>query len=143
MLRDVSLVVHLLGVVLWVGGSATGAWTCAQLALTEGPARGEALGAVRRALLALTVPGLALAWLGGLTMLVSGWTELYARAGWMHGKLTLALALSAVHGVLLGRIRRAASGEREASQSFFAGLAMAIVLVAAAVVSLALLHPGT
>jgi putative membrane protein len=140
-LREVSLVLHLLGVLLWIGGCASAAWTAAQLATAPKEARTAGLAAVRRSLLAIATPGLLLAWLGGLTIFVS-FIDVYRSAGWMHGKLTIALALSAVHGVLVARVRRAASGEREGSQGLFAGLAMALVIGAAIVVALVVLRPG-
>jgi protoporphyrinogen IX oxidase len=141
MLREVSLVLHLLGVVLWIGGCASAAWTAAQLTSVAEGARAEGLAAVRRSLLVIATPGLLLAWLGGLTVFVS-FMDVYARAGWMHGKLTIALALSAIHGVLMARVRRASTGERPGSQGLFAGLGMALVIGAALAVALVVFRPG-
>jgi putative membrane protein len=141
-IRELSLVVHVVGVVLWIGGAATAAWIGAQLALAPKEARAAGLGAARSAILALGTPGLLLAWLGGLVVLVLGWSDVYARAGWMHGKLTIALVLSALTGVLTARIRKAASGEREASSALLGGLAIALVVLAACAVALVLVRPG-
>ena len=141
MLREISLVLHVLGVLLWSGGCASAGGTAAQLSTASPLARTEGLAAVRRSLLVIATPGLLLAWLGGLTIFVT-FLDVYARAGWMHGKITIALVLSALHGVLVARVRRAASGERPASQTVFAGLGMAIVIAAAVVVALVIFRPG-
>ena len=141
MLREISLIVHIAGVVLWVGGAAAAAWTAAQLATASPEARREGLGAVRRALLAVVTPGILLAWVGGLTLFLSA-LDLYARAGYLHGKITIAVVISALHGVLVARVRKAADGTREASAATFGGLAMAIVVLALAAVALVILRPG-
>ncbi len=141
MLREISLLVHVVGVVLWIGGSATGAWTAAQLATAPKEARMPGLGAVRRALLVLTMPGILMAWAGGLTMFLGDF-EMYRHAGWMHGKVTLGLVASALHGVLVARVRKASDGTRDASPGLFGGLAMGIVLVALLVIALVILRPG-
>lgn len=141
MLREISLIVHIAGVVLWVGGAAAAAWTAAQLATASPEARREGLGAVRRALLAVVTPGILLAWVGGLTLFLSA-LDLYARAGYLHGKITIAVVISALHGVLVARVRKAADGTREASAATFGGLAMAIVVLALVAVALVILRPG-
>jgi protoporphyrinogen IX oxidase len=141
MLREISLILHVLGVLLWIGGCASAAWTAAQLYAASAEARKEGLLAVRRSLMVIATPGLLLAWVGGLTIFVTG-IEIYRRAGWMHTKITLALVVAALHGVLLARVRKAASGQREATPQLFSGLAMTIVLLAAVVVVLVVLRPG-
>lgn len=50
--------------------------------------------------------------------------------------------ISALHGVLVARVRKAADGTREASAATFGGLAMAIVVLALAAVALVILRPG-
>lgn len=141
MLRETSLVLHIIGVLLWIGGCASAAWAAGQLALAPAEARKEGLLAVRRSLLVIATPGILLAWAGGLTMFFA-FLDVYARAGWMHGKLTIGLVVAALHGVLVARVRKGATGEREPSQAFFAGVAMTIVLLAAAVVALVVFRPG-
>src|SRR5262245_32141456 len=102
----VSRFLHLLGVILWIGGTLMAALIGS--VLSEGGSR-EAFRAVHRSMLVLSSRGLILAWLGGLVMLAQGWSDYYARAGWMHGKLLLALVASGLTGVIHGRLRRAAS----------------------------------
>ncbi len=139
-MREISLFLHVLGVILWVGGCASAAFNAAQLMGASSAARVEGLSAVRRTLQVVATPGLLLAWLGGLTMFVS-FFDIYARAGWMHGKLTIAILLSAIHGILLARVRRAASSG-SGSAGGFAGFAMALVMGAALVVALVIFRPG-
>jgi putative membrane protein len=139
-MREISLFLHILGVILWIGGCASAAFTAAQLMGTSSAARAEGLSSVRRTLQVVATPGLLLAWLGGLTMFVT-FFDVYARAGWMHGKLTIAILLSAMHGILLARVRRAQSQE-SGSASGFAGLAIALVMGAALVVALVVFRPG-
>lgn len=142
MLRETSLLLHIIGVLLWIGGSASAAWSAGQLALAPAEAREAGLLAVRRSLLMIATPGILLAWAGGLTMFIAYFDDVYRTAGWMHGKLTIGIVVSALHGVLVARVRKAATGEREVSQGFFAGVAMTIVLLGAAAVALVVLRPG-
>jgi protoporphyrinogen IX oxidase len=135
---ELARVCHLFGVLLWVGGMATAAAAGITLAGKPDAQREAGLEAVRAALRVLATPGLLLAWLGGLALLVSGWSEVYARAGWMHGKLTIGILLSGVHGMLLARTRPA---KPAASRPFVIALALTLVL-ALINVSLAILRPG-
>ncbi len=54
----------------------------------------------------VTTPSLALAWGFGVWLaLQAGWFH----SGWLHAKLALVLALSALHGLLSGSLRRASA----------------------------------
>lgn len=139
--RDLAVATHLVGMVLWIGGAVTAAVVAASAA-SEGEAGRPAIAAARRSVLFVATPGMLLAWIAGLSFLVPNFLELYARAGWMHGKLTLLLILSALTGVLTGRLRKAATGTKPASAGLFGGLAIALMLGAAIVVFLAILRPG-
>ena len=56
---------------------------------------------------ALATPGLVLTWLLGILNAVQGdWFD----DGWLHTKLVFVLALSALHGVMLARLRRIEGG---------------------------------
>ncbi len=129
---------HLVGVILWIGGTVA-AGLIASGAKDEAR-QGTAI-AVRRVILMVVTPGMVLAWLAGLTMLVPGWTTLYARAGWMHGKLTGALVATALTGVITGRIRRAAGGD-VGRLGPLRTLALVTLAVAVVVVALAVFQPG-
>jgi protoporphyrinogen IX oxidase len=139
-IQDLALAVHLVGVILWIGGSVAAA--------TVGAFAGEqngnetALKGARRALLWWATPGLLLAWVGGLTMLLPNFTTLYARAGWMHGKLTLLLVATGITGVLTGRLRKAAKGDKPAAPKLLNGLSFGLAALALLIVGLAVLKPG-
>jgi putative membrane protein len=136
---NLAIVVHLLGLLLWIGGATTCAWIAAGLV-----AAGEtkALSSVRSALLAIVAPGISLAAIGGLARLVPGWSAYYAHAPWMHAKLAIGLVLGALHGVLVGRVRKAAKGTQPASPGTFVAIAVAYVVLGLAAVALAILRPG-
>jgi protoporphyrinogen IX oxidase len=56
----------------------------------------------RRLLKAIINPAMIAAWVLGLYLAIDGG---WFRSGWLHGKLLLVIALSAVHGVLVKRTR--------------------------------------
>jgi putative membrane protein len=138
MTQQVALVLHVFGVVLWVGSTVAAAWMAASL-VSDGETK--ALSAIRKTLLMIGAPGMLLAWIAGLAILVPGWDR-YSHAGWMHGKLTIALVLSALHGVLVGRVRRAVAGTATPNASLFVGVAVAYLVLALAAIGLVLLQPG-
>ncbi len=135
---NIALVVHFLGLLLWIGGAITTAWIAAGL-VSAGET--NALSTVRSALLAVVTPGILLATIGGLALLIPAWGAHYAHAPWMHAKLTIGLVLGALHGVLVGRVRRAASG-KPVSPGLFVGIAVAYAVLGLAGVALAILRPG-
>lgn len=134
----IALIVHFVGLLLWVGGAAACAWTAAGLV-----AAGEtkALSSVRSALLAVVLPGMLLALAGGLARLIPGWSTSYAHAPWMHTKLLLGLVLAGLHGLLVARVRKAASGQ-PATPGVFVGIGASYAVVALIAASLAVLRPG-
>jgi uncharacterized membrane protein len=137
-MTQIALVVHVLGILLWVGGTITAGWTAAGLV-----ASGEtkALSSVRSALLAIGAPGILLAFAGGLAQLIPNWSTLYAHAGWMHGKLTIGLVLAGLHGMLIGRVRKAATGEVK-TPGVFMGIAVAYAVLALIALGLLMFRPG-
>jgi putative membrane protein len=107
---ELARIFHVFGLLLWIGGMAAAAVSAIDLAGRPEAERAAGIGAVRGALRALATPGLLLAWLGGIAMLIDGW-DVFVRAGWMHGKLTIGILLSAIHGVLIARTRPGRSSE--------------------------------
>lgn len=105
MILELARIFHIFGALLWVGGMATAAAAAMTLVTKPEAAREPGMDAVRNAMRILATPGLLLAWLGGLAMLISNWSAVYAHAGWAHGKLTVGILLSGVHGMLLARTR--------------------------------------
>lgn len=126
---NVALVLHLIGLVLWLGGATFASWTAASLV-----ASGEtkALASVRSGLLAVVTPGLVLATLGALARLLPGWTAHFAHAPWMHAKITIGIVLAGLHGFLVGRVRKAMRGD-----AVPAGLFVALAVAHAALTTLA------
>lgn len=136
---NIALVVHFLGLMLWIGGAMTCAWMAAGLAASGDT---KALSSVRSALFAIVMPGIVLATIGGLARLVPNWSAHYAHAPWMHAKLTIGLVLGALHGVLVGRVRKAAAGTQPATPGVFVGIAVAYGVFGLLAVALAILRPG-
>lgn len=99
---------HILAVIFWVGGLTTSI----MLMRNAQEPQGATAPAVHRLFQRLINPAMIVAWLAALAMLIDGWSALYARAGWMHGKLTLVVILSALTGVASGRVRRIATGDK-------------------------------
>ena len=135
---NIALVVHFLGLLLWIGGATTCAWIAASV-VSSGETK--ALSSVRSALLAIVMPGLLLATIGGLARLIPNWSALYAHAPWMHAKLTIGLVLAALHGVLVGRVRKASTGTPVAP-GIFVGIGVTYVVLGTVAVALAILRPG-
>ncbi|WP_234902693.1 CopD family protein [Agrobacterium larrymoorei] len=80
----------------------------------------------------VTSPALAIVWLAGMTM--AGWYGWFG-SGWLLAKLPVVVILSAVHGVVSGRLRRLsvnASQTRSESlvliPAMVVGVAMVVVL---------------
>lgn len=126
---------HLLGVILWVGGTAAALLT---VVLVPTEARAATARAARRVVLLVGTPGLLLAWVAGLAQLLPNFTTLYARAGWMHTKLLVALLASGVTGIAIGRLRRLAGSTAGAPLSSAPLRNYALALLLLSTLSLAL-----
>ena len=83
---------HLLGVILWVGGTIAASLV----------SKNDALRILKR----MANPGMLLAYAFGLSMLIPSFREVYARAGWMHTKLLLLLVMSAFTGIMQARLKK-------------------------------------
>ncbi len=127
MLYDLVKAGHILAVVIWFGGMMAAA-----LVLTRGDAR--SIAGFKTWDRSVTTPAMVAAWALGLTLAVwGGWFA----TGWMGVKLVFVLVLSAVHGMLSGRLRRAAAGggivvgtvERLALPVMMASLCAIVLLV--------------
>ncbi len=95
---------HIVAVVIWFGGMMAVA-----LLLERGSEMAAPLRAWDRH---VTIPAMIASWALGLTM--ATWVGWFA-SGWMMVKLAFVLALSSVHGVLSGRLRRAAADDSSPS----------------------------
>lgn len=129
---------HFFGIIFWVGGVVSLAMATA-LATNGGR---ETAQAARQVVLRIATPAMILAWVGGLGMLIPVWSDHYARAGWMHGKLFLVFVISGLSGALSGTFRKAANGEGDLPAGKLRGLALGILALTLVVVGLAVLKPG-
>ena len=136
---NITLALHLVGVLMWVGAS----FSAGLLAATLDPENAKQTSLHLRGLMRrVATPGLLLAWVGGLGRLVPNFQEVYAAAGWMHTKLALAVVVSGLTGALSARLRRAADGQKISDPSRFRIMGIVILSLAAAIVLLAVLKPG-
>jgi putative membrane protein len=131
---------HLVGAILWVGGVAFVGILA--LAAATADIESQKLARIARVgVLARVTVGMGLAWVAGLLILVPSFRDVYARAGWMHAKLTLILVVSALTGVLSGHLRKAAQGSVPLSPGKVRGLSSAVLAIATLIVFLAILKP--
>jgi uncharacterized membrane protein len=110
MLFLVCKIIHVIGNVLWLGGGAAAAFSFVLLGREDPKVRLAAAQALRKIMLRLVSPGMNLSLGAGLIMLLTYWSDLYAKAPWMHAKLTVGLIAAGFSGVLSGKLRRAAEG---------------------------------
>lgn len=122
--------IHFLGMAFWVG-SAVGVAIAA-----AAPTQWESgiAQALRKVTLRITTPAMLLAFVGGLGMLIPNFTALYAKAGWMHAKITLVILLAGATGVLSGKLRRWAGGEEVEARTFarlgwFMGITALLIVI--------------
>jgi len=139
----VAKIVHILGIVVWLGGGAVTALIMMLLASQAAETRAQAAVAARRLTLTMVTPGMLAAWGGGLVMLLTNWSTIYAKAPWMHTKLLIGLIAAGITGVLTGRLRRAASGEKEVAPGAMKLVASILLVSAIAGVALVLARPGS
>jgi len=135
---EIALAIHFFGLMLWIGGAATASWMAASV-VSSGDTK--ALATVRSALLAIVAPGILLATVGGLARMLPAWSTTYAHAPWLHAKLAIGFVLGALHGVLVGRVRKASKGLVTTPGTFVA-LAVAYVVLGIVAVCLAIARPG-
>jgi putative membrane protein len=70
----------------------------------------------RRLLKAIINPAMIATWLLGLWL---AWQSGFYAAGWLHAKLALVLAMSAVHGLFVRYVRAFAEDRNQHTQRFF------------------------
>ncbi len=105
MIYILTVTLHLVAMVLWMAPMIA----VPAILMRYGPhvPKAETLERLRGAFRGLATPGLVLTWLLGIANAVQGgWFD----DGWLHVKLVFVLALSALHGVALGRLRRLEPG---------------------------------
>ncbi|PWR20659.1 protoporphyrinogen oxidase HemJ [Zavarzinia compransoris] len=93
----------------------------------------------RRLLKAIINPSMVVTWIMGLSLMVA--TNALQAGGWFHAKLTLVLLMSAVHGVLVGQVRRFGRDERPHSARYYRILNEVPTVLFLAIVPLVVLKP--
>lgn len=86
-------------------------------AVPAGSPQGETFKVMERRLLkAIMTPAMIVTWVLGLWL---AWETGAFRSGWLHAKLALVVALSGLHGVLAGAVRRFAEDRNVRSPGFY------------------------
>jgi putative membrane protein len=133
---------HIAAVVTWIGGMLASALALGISWTSNGEADCEdrlaALGAVRRWDDRVTSPAMVLAWVLGLTLaLKGGWFG----APWLTIKLILVVALSALHGMLSGFLRRLAKSDPRSPPTSLHHAPILTLAGAAAIIILVVVKP--
>lgn len=92
----------------------------------------------RRLLKAIINPSMTVAWLLGLWLAYDGG---FYRSGWFQAKLALALAMSALHGWLVGRVRDFAADQNRYSARFYRIINEVPTILMVAIVILVIVKP--
>lgn len=126
-------VLHIFGVIAWIGGLA------AVVIAAASAMKPEVSTEARAAALKFAIPGMVLAWVGGLAIFAIG-LDAYLAAGWMHAKITFALVASGLSGALTGKLRKASAGQ-DVSAGSLRGLLAGLLISAGLVLVMVFLGP--
>lgn len=139
------------GAYLWVKAihvAAAVTWICGMLGLgyllswhsgVTDPASARLLSQVESQLLQGVVnPAMVLAWGLGLWL---AWDAGWFSGGWFQLKLALVVALSALHGWIVGAVRAVARGKSQRSRTMYRDITVAAAVVALGVIILAVVKP--
>jgi uncharacterized membrane protein len=135
-------ILHVFGNIAWIGGGAAAALAMMALASESSETRLAAAKALRKVVLWVVTPGMLLSLAAGLTMLMNDWTAVYAKAPWMHAKLTVGLIAAGFSGVLSGRLRRGSSDAAALTPGVFRNAALVLLLSGIANVAFVFLRFG-
>ena len=104
-----------------------------------GSAQSETFKVMERRLLTVIInPAMIATWGLGLWL---AWEGGWLRAGWLHGKLVLVLAMSALHGFFASCVRDFAADQNHRTQRFYRLINEAPTLLLIAIVVLAVVKP--
>jgi protoporphyrinogen IX oxidase len=92
----------------------------------------------QRLLKAIINPAMAATWILGLWL---AWQAGWFAAGWLHAKLALVVALSAVHGLLVRHVREFAADRNRHSAKYFRIINELPTVLMIGIVLLAVLKP--
>ncbi len=132
---------HVAAVVAWLAGMLLVAVLLAALRALPAahfPADRALLLAARRWDRRVTTPAMAIAWGLGLWL---AWQGHWMGAGWLSAKLALVVALSAVHGMLSGSLRRTVEVDAPLRAGWTRWAAPGILVLVALIVALVVGKP--
>ena len=92
----------------------------------------------RRLLHAIITPAMVVSWVLGLWL---AWAGGFYTAGWLHAKLVLVIALSALHGFFVRCVRELATDRNRHSQKFYRVLNEIPTILMIGIVILAVVKP--
>ena len=95
-------------------------------------------GMERRLLHAIMTPAMVVSWVLGLWL---AWAGGFYAAGWLHAKLVLVIALSALHGFFVRCVREFATDRNRHSQKFYRVLNEIPTILMIGIVILAVVKP--
>lgn len=133
---------HIVAVMTWIGGIVLQAFllrTVARQPLPLLPDERSVIGAAVRWDRRVTVPAMLIAWTCGLALVVQGhWWA----ATWLSLKLALVIALSGVHGMQAGSLRRLVDNPVRLPPAWLRYAATMVVCGVTAIVFLVVAKPG-
>lgn len=131
---------HIISVMIWIGGMFVAAIAVAAISASKGrsdtPERAGIIDVVRRWDRRATSPAMLLAWLFGVAVATQGdWFS----SPWLMMKLVFVVALSGLHGMLSGTLRRLAWAKQPSTASSY--VPQAIIIAIIVIVLLVVLKP--
>ncbi len=124
-----TLVVHILGLVFWIGALLIVTNLLAQHAQETSPEVRQAFGRLEMRLFrGMANPGALLTVITGITLILTN-RSYYLRAGWLHAKLVLVAVLIGLHWVVFSRTRAFVAGRIRLQRRECITLHGAIVLI--------------
>lgn len=133
-----TLVFHMLGIVLWIGGLLMTTLLLSRHVQESAPEARAALGRLeRKSMRAMADPGALIAILAGITLILSN-KSYYLHAGWLHFKLLIVLALIILHGYIGIEMKGVQKGSSSltSGKAWFLFAAVLVVFVAILIVTL-------
>ena len=140
-LYDLVRVLHISADIVFIAGLLAGVLVLAALSLQSAPDMAKErrlISATRRFSRVVTGPALVILWACGLWL---AWRASWFASGWLHVKLALVLALSALHGGLSAALRRASAPAPTVPARAWRVMAALALGAVVAVIWLALMKP--
>lgn len=128
---------HVVAVVTWISGMMTAGVVVAAAAAGGASLPSGFVEALRRWDRRVTSPAMLAVWALGLYLASSGG---WFAHGWLQAKMAIVLLLSAIHGMISGRLRRLAGGTQPRA-GIVARAPLVVLLATGAIVILVILKP--